>query len=331
MTAPPAEARPLYDLIYQVLREHLVEGRFPRGLLFEQSAVARAFGASRVPAAAALARLKKEGMLKKTEGRGLIAKRDDPAQTVRLELVDAGLELPTEVLNGLEIRTHHGRIYPEVEHAIGACLGFGRFQVVGTALAEHYGVSRTVAHEILTRLERAGLVEQGGNQRWYAGPLTETRLREHFEMRWLLEPVALQQSAESIASVVLERRLQNVIRAKEATFTPKRFEKLETELHVHTVLHNANAPMTAAIHRSQLHVIPTHSTFSTEPHFDELRRTLDEHQAIYEMLLGRKPHVAGKALESHIRAALAPNVERLRRVQKVVPAGLPPFLQRLDS
>jgi len=55
---------------------------------------------------------------------------------------------------------------------------------------EHHGVSRTVAHEVLTRLERTGLVTQDVNQRWYAGPLTVDLLREHYEMGWLLEPIA---------------------------------------------------------------------------------------------------------------------------------------------
>ena len=41
-------------------------------------------------------------------------------------------------------------------------------------------VSRTVAHEALTRLERTGLVEKDVNQRWYAGPLTVDRLRRAF-------------------------------------------------------------------------------------------------------------------------------------------------------
>ena len=68
------------------------------------------------------------------------------------------------------------------------------FSTDESALAEHYQVSRTVAHEVLMRLERTGLVVQDRNQRWYAGPLTIDLLREHYEMRWLLEPIALGQA-----------------------------------------------------------------------------------------------------------------------------------------
>ena len=41
-------------------------------------------------------------------------------------------------------------IYPLVEHAVAASLSYGRFIVNESALAEHFSVSRTVAHEVLS-------------------------------------------------------------------------------------------------------------------------------------------------------------------------------------
>ena len=61
-----------------MLREHLVDASLPPGLVFGETAVARAFGSSRIPAAAALQRLKSEGLLKSFDGRGLIAAGADP-------------------------------------------------------------------------------------------------------------------------------------------------------------------------------------------------------------------------------------------------------------
>src|SRR5882757_4707454 len=138
MASPQPESRPLYELIYDVLREHLVEASLPPGLVFGETTVARAFGSSRIPAAAALQRLKSEGLLKSFDGRGLIAAAADPDELVRSELVEAGLRLPTAVASG---RNHHGRIYPLVEHTIAASLSYGKFLVNESALAEHYGVS----------------------------------------------------------------------------------------------------------------------------------------------------------------------------------------------
>src|ERR1700759_1917704 len=119
------ETRPLYEVIYDVLREHLLDGSFPPGLVFGETTVARAFGSSRIPAAAALQRLKSEGLLRPFDGRGMIAAGAEPGELVRAELVDVGLRLPTAVVGSLEVRNHHGRIYPQVEHTIAASLAFG--------------------------------------------------------------------------------------------------------------------------------------------------------------------------------------------------------------
>lgn len=62
---PQTDARPLYEIIYGVLREHLLEGSFPTGLVLGEAGVARAFKSSRIPAAAALQRLSDEGLIKR--------------------------------------------------------------------------------------------------------------------------------------------------------------------------------------------------------------------------------------------------------------------------
>jgi DNA-binding GntR family transcriptional regulator len=320
------EAQPLYELIYGVLKEQLDEGVFPPGLVFGEAVVARAFGSSRIPAAAALIRLKAEGRLKSFSGRGLVAPRADTKVLVRAELVEAGLRLPATVASSLEVRNHHGRIYPQVEHTIAVALPHGRFQVNESALAEHYGVSRTVAHEVLTRLARSGLIAQEGNQRWYAGPLSVERLREHFEMRWLLEPAALGQSMDALDPNAVMKRRANVVGAMTRALTPLRLERLETELHVHTVLQRANAQMVESIRRNQLLVIPTHSMFASQPHIEELGRTLDEHVEIYDLVLAGRKKAAMGELERHIRQAVAPNIARLEQIKPMPDSRRPSFL-----
>ena len=144
-------AAPLYEVIYAVLREHIEDGSFPPGLVLGESSVARAFQASRIPAASALRRLRREGLLRDFDGRGYLAGAGE-AEPLRLELHEAGLRLPPELATGLKVRNRREQIYPAVEHAIASVLPFGRFQVNESALAEHHQVSRTVAHEVLVRL-----------------------------------------------------------------------------------------------------------------------------------------------------------------------------------
>ena len=85
---------PLYELIYGVLREHIEDGSFPRGLVLGEAAVARAFSASRVPAAAALRRLHDEGLLQRVRRPGLPRQPASNASPIRLDLDEAGLRLP---------------------------------------------------------------------------------------------------------------------------------------------------------------------------------------------------------------------------------------------
>ena len=57
-------------------------------------------------------------------------------------------------------------IYEEVERAIIHRSAFGRFRVNELELARHYKVGRTVAHDVLTRLQALGIVDKDERQRW---------------------------------------------------------------------------------------------------------------------------------------------------------------------
>lgn len=313
---------PLYELIYAVLREHLVDGSFPAGLVLGKSAVARAFHSSRTPAVAALQRLRAEGLIRDFDGLGYLAGRA-PAAPIRRKLADAGLRLPPDIAASLKVRSRQGRIYPDAEHAVAACLAYGRFHLNESALAEHYDVSRTVAHEVLTRMERTGLISQHVNKRWYAGPLTAERLSEHFEMRWLLEPAALGQAMERLDRDVLESRRKRVAEAQRHPLKPGYRERLEIDLHVDTVLECNSGELRDAIRRNQLPLIATHSTFARQSYPDEIDLMLAEHLTIFDHILAGRKRRAMAALEAHIRRSLQPNVDRLTRL-----GPLPPELRR---
>jgi DNA-binding GntR family transcriptional regulator len=321
---------PLYELIYAVLRAHLVDGSFPPGLVLSESVVARAFGSSRTPTVNALRRLRDEGLIQDLDGFGYLAGRTT-APPIRRELADIGLRLPPDTAANLKIRNHHGRIYPDAEHAVAACLAYGRFLVNESALAEYYGVSRTVAHEILTRLERTGLIAQDVNKRWYAGPLTAERLSEHFEMRWLLEPTALGQAMDRLDRTLVARCRDRVLKAQRRPLKPGSRERLEIDLHVDIVRDCNNAELQDAIRRSQLPLIATHSTFARQRYPDEIDTMLKEHLDILDHVLAGRKAKAMRALEAHIRRSLPPNVERLKRLGRLPPELARPYLVQMHE
>jgi DNA-binding GntR family transcriptional regulator len=323
---------PLYEVIYGVLRAHIVDGSFPPGLVLGQSSVARAFRSSRVPAGTALRRLHDEGLLVSFDGRGYMAKgrEADPAP-LRLDLERAGLRLPAALTAELAVRNRRERIYPEIEHAVAACLSYGRFLVNESGLAEHYGVSRTVAHEVLTRLERMGLVTQDTNQRWYAGPLTEALLSEHYEMRWLLEPIALGQVLGEIDARKLRKIREQTTRAQRGKPSPGQLERLEKTIHVDIVLRCHNRQLRETIRRSQLPIIATHSTFERFQNNEEIAMMLSEHLAVIDSLLAGAGRRAMKILEAHLRRSLPPNVALLRSLGPMPQERRLPFLVAVAS
>ena len=318
-------AAPLYEVIYAVLREHIADGSFPPGLVLGESSVARAFQASRVPAASALQRLRREGLLRDFEGRGYLTGVGD-AEPLRLELHEAGLRLPPEIATELKVRNRRERIYPAVEHAIASVLPFGRFQVNESALAEDHEVSRTVAHEVLTRLERTGLVTQDVNQRWYAGRLTEDGLRDHFEMRCLLEPTALGQVMDEIGRDEVKERWERARKAATLRHTLDRIERLERDLHIDIVLRCRNQQLRETIRRSQLVIVAIHHAFDLYRDEAVITLMVSEHIDILGHVLAGRREKAMTALEAHLSRSLAQNIEIVRSLGPLPEERRPPYL-----
>ena len=320
---------PLYEIIHRVLRQHIADGRFPDGLILGESAVARAFRSSRIPAAAALRRLKDDGLLRSFNGRGFLVDGHGKAQPVRLELLAAGLRLPDSLRRVLDIRSQKERIYAEIEHQVACCLPYGRFQLNESVLATTYGVSRTVAHEVLTRLERTGLVTQSLNRRWYAGPLTRELMCEHFEMRWLLEPIALSQSMSVLTVEDLVAKRDRIRKVQTNRLNSRIVEGLEHDLHVDTVLKCHNQQLRDAIRRSQLPLIATHDTFKRYRDAREMATLLAEHRAVFQHLIGGRLSDAMATLESHLRRSVAPSMALMSRFESLPADRRVPFLVKV--
>lgn len=301
---------PLYEMIYAVLRRHIEEDRLPAGLVIGEAGVARAFKASRVPAAAALKRLREDGLLSDHDGRGYLVGQGEP---LRMELEAAGLDLGT-TLDGRQQRNRHEWIYPEVEHAVASCLAHGRFLLNESALADHYKVSRTVAHEVLTKLERTGIVVQESNQRWYAGPLTADGIRHHFEIRWLLEPVALRQAYPHLQPADLIVRRDHLTALASGALSPVKVERIEHDLHYLTLAPCENPLMLATVRRSQLPLLATHWTFQHFQDPGEIGNLVSDHLAVFDQLIAGKLDGATATLEHHLRRSVEHNIELWRKL-----------------
>lgn len=270
-----------------------------------ESAISRAFGVSRSPAAAALEKLAKDGLISTFEGRGYLvgASSNSP---LRHDLFEAGLTLEAEQLDEMQQRGWRDRLYPLVERDVAASMAYGPFQIVGTTLADTFGVSRTVAHEVLTRLERVGLVQQGNNGRWYVPRLTVRDVEEHYEVRSVLEPLALVQGARMMDKSEIFIRLQRARALVERGTASSEAEivQLENDLHRDIVLACSNTQFRQIIERSQLPLIATHLTFERYLNDEEILPSAKQHVKILEALSKGDDAGAAKEMVTHLQSAL---------------------------
>lgn len=323
-----APAERLNELIEAELRRHIVEGRLAAGVVLTETALAKAFGVSRVPCAAALKRLSGERLVRRFAGRGYVVAVGGDAEPAHVDLSRAGLRVPEELARSLSQRTLRGRLYSDIERDIASYLMLGAFQVNETELAQYYGVSRTVAHEILLRLERTDIIEQRRNGRWHLLQLDATRIREHYEIRRLLEPAALEAVAPALDAAQLGRKRERLLQARaEADQVPPRtIERIEEDLHVEIVLACPNRQMREVIYRSQFATLGINITFERYRDGGAYPPTVEEHLRVVEHLAAGDAAGAARALAAHLENGLARSIARLERLASLPPNRLPPYL-----
>lgn len=326
----------LNDLVFDVLHRHIVDGAFEDGLVLRENAIAEEFGVGRAPVRMALKRLADESLIRKRRGHGFeVARHGRPPVSKHVSLREAGLVLPGALSEQLSKRNWRQHIYPAVERAVASCLSFGRFHVNQSALAEHFGVSRTVAHEVLTSLERLSFVRQGKNARWYAGPLTIEDLRESYELRTLLEPAALRQAAPTLAREDLVSARDQILRAQAKEVPdPEEINDIEMTLHTGIVLACTNKQMRNVLRNCQLPIIVTYGTVvrgTRGPHHRSgVPETLADHLEIIDLLLAGRIKDAARALEAHIRHGMELSLPHFVDPPPLAPRQVPPYMVKVD-
>lgn len=298
-----AAGLPMYRLIAATLESNIRAGNLPAGTVVNETALSKAFGTSRVPSAAALREVEETGLITRLPSRGFVV-GDGATHLLRTDLIGAGLVLPEGFDARDPDRSHRARLYPRVEREIAACMSYGKFLVNESGLARAYGVSRTVAHEILVRLERLDIARLE-NSRWYVGPLSIDDLFHRYEVRWLLEPAALMDAAPLLNRQMIVRALRKAEPYVDASARPPatRILELEHDLHIRMVLKCRNSEMRSAIFRCQLPLISTHYTFEAGTSVSEIHAMSREHVEVFTHLLDGDIKGAAVALEHHLRSA----------------------------
>lgn len=326
---PASLSSHLYGVIADVLDKHIRVGHLPPGLVLLEKPIAEVFQTSRAPVQRALAELEARELIHRFNGRGfLVGPKTDGLAPIRTPFQSLDISLDPQADAALQTRASWERIYDEVEHAVASCLVFGRYRIIEAELADHYGVSRTVARDVLGRLQERGLVRKNQSSHWVAGPLTAKDIRELYEIRAVLEPLALRSAIQQTPRETIEARLERCAKPGTDGWTAEDIDRIEADLHDTLILTTTNERLADNLRHVQLPLVVTERFLRsiglpTDP------RVAHEHRLIYELLLHDAIDAAAAALVEHLHAESRRSIIHLKTVAVIVePPRLAPYLTR---
>ncbi|MHA1563980.1 MAG: GntR family transcriptional regulator [Alphaproteobacteria bacterium] len=318
--ATAAGTLPIYRMTYEIIAFNIRQEVIPAGATLLVAHIAEKFRISRAPVYQALELLAADGLIRKAIGHGYLVtgKHDTPLPAIKFDLDATTLRLPEslqdhaagEPLRSVPIwRT----IYDEVEQVIVERAVHGRFRLLEARLASHYGVSRTVAKEVIAQLQMNGLVEHAANSQWFGVPMTKQAVTDRYDLRLLLEPYALRLAAPHLTAEFLRPKLARVAmeiqRFPDAPSSDSM--RLEWDLHVDCLAPCGNDELMRVLQRSQNYPIVNHAQFARTFSGAVPHHYAQEHQEILEYLAAREIDAAVHSLQAHLKSACEKTLKRL--------------------
>lgn len=210
-------------------------------------------------------------------------------------------------------RVSRATLASQVEEAVRVDIVTGALEpgrrLRASELSDRYGVSATPLREALQRLSARGLVELGPRLGATVAPLSIGELHDIYDLRAILEPLALEQAIELGDDRWVERVRQAYRRlehAGEDSSSMSPAAMLDWS-HIHRAFHDAL--LEACGSRWLLRFIDMLSDHSERYRMLSLRhpvrRSLQEHRAIFVAATSRDAQAATVALRQHLAATVA--------------------------
>lgn len=297
------------------LKSAIINGDIQPGTVLTEVPLAHLVGSSRVPVRSALQSLMAEGLMHRAGAHGYIVgpKGVEPVRTP-LEQSLAGLSILREPRINFAWQT----LYDDVEQKVVHRSFFGRTRLNEHELARHYGVGRTVARDVLSRLATLGMIEKDDASRWSVVPLDEQRILELYELREHLEPVALVGALDRLADgevSAMSARLADGA-SRYPGISAAEMYALEVDLHVTCVQRTGNRELAKALQPT--HCLLTLSKHTVGTKVGKLPREafFDEHAAIFDVIRRGSPREVEIAMRAHIKNSVAGVVARAEMVRQ---------------
>ncbi len=297
-------------------------GALRRGVPLLEVQVAEQFRVSRAPVRKALGLLAEKGVIRKRSGRGYdIVER---IGTARPDLQDPA-EQGAYFIPGETDRRRPAwqNIYSAVERDLVSRQVFASVRINEQALADHFGVSRTVAREVLLRLQEVGIVDKDDRMRWVARKLTADHVFDLYEMRWILEPVALRKAVPNLPPGLLPRLREDLATALERypRISVQKLDELEYDLHVDVLSYCRNRKIIQMLFQQRAIMISHHYIFDLYLSVPEEDPFIGEHLTIVDNIIAGDVDAAVDSLTAHLQASVT---RALSRIETISPEKSPP-------
>lgn len=329
-TRPPTNRpTPRYAAIERKLTQAIIDQRLPAGVVVTEDPVAKLFGTSRTPVRMAFNELEQQGMLERFEGRGFVVAGADEPRRVALTHEMLGLSATSAAMP--QPMTAE-RIARDFESSVAQALPYGLYRVHEQAAADHFGVSRTVIRELLSRFQDRGLVRKDLRSHWVVGPLTARDVEHYFAIRGQLEPLALTESAPHLPPddiAMIQERARAAISDGDS-LPPKQLKQLEKDLHVTLLAKTPNPHLLRMIHQSQI-ALAVNQVFAETVGTRPFALALTEHCIVLEFLQRGSWTAAASALQEHLHLSAARTRKRLMSISVFPEPELPDYLRRIST
>lgn len=321
----PLAQEPRYELIARVLRDNIARGRLPEGFVLLEGPIAAIMQTSRVPVQTALRQLLAEGLIHRFEGRGyLVGSGRRAVAPLRGDIRELTLDIRPEVDEALQTRGAWRHVYDQVEDEVATCQIFGEYRIVENELAGYLGVSRTVARDVLVRLQERGLIGKSASSHWVAGPLTARKLREKFELSSILEPAALRLAAPHIRYPEVEALLDRIGADPSITSAALAGELLEQ-----CIAPAPNDSLVGVIRVNRL-MVSAVSRALTGLGLPRDRASIGQYRILFTLISAHQIDSAAECLREHLLAAGRHQLARMKIVAVIPEAPeIAPYLLAL--
>lgn len=305
---------------------NIENGILEPGTILLNSELARFFNVSRIPVNEAMQNLAGQGIVEKRAAQGYVVPGSGQKE-VRTDI--SRIVVPKNLASQFDRQPSWERIYRAIEEELVSLMPYGTFRINESSMTSHYGVNRNMIQQVLTRLCERGIAEKPSQSHCHLLAYDENFLSDRYELRTILEPVALKKSAPYIdikdiqASLKAHKQVQSDFSARAKTWLPK----LEQQMHVDLIGQCQNNRILTALFSAQTPLITTTKMIRRVLGSEVEEPLIAEHMAILEPLADGDLEQAASMMKAHLDLSMMRSIERLPQLTALKNPNVPSFLR----